>query len=334
MVEMKLTRAERTKLSEEMQLSLIRDIVHVVAGEHAIKIVEILYKKKNVNEFTIADKLGLTINQSRNILYRLSDEGMVHFIRKKDTKNGGWYTYFWTMNVVKSLTRLKERLANHYADLKRELARRQSTQYYYSPSANIEYSEEKALEHDFIDPETGEVMELKDTSERVAHIQQALSDLDSKLTIIGGELSFILEKEDASKQRRQRAEQKKKDAERAEKRRLAAIKRKRAAKKKAPVIKKVVKKKAVKRKVARKKAPKRKLVRGKKPVRRKVTRRKVAAKRTVRRRVSVRRTVSRVKPRRRTVRRKAIKRASLRTKKAKKVVRRTIARKKTVRRRR
>jgi len=89
-----------------MQIKLLKDIVSSIVGQSSSKIVDLLYDKKNVNEFLIAKKLGLTINQTRNVLYRLADEGLVSFIRKKDNKKGGWYTYFWTLNSGKSFVKL------------------------------------------------------------------------------------------------------------------------------------------------------------------------------------------------------------------------------------
>src|SRR3989344_5879391 len=85
-----------------MQIDLLKEIVSSVAGEKAKAVVDLLHQKKNVNEFLVAKKLKLTINQTRNILYKLADEGLVSFIRKKDTKKGGWDTYFWTLNSGKS----------------------------------------------------------------------------------------------------------------------------------------------------------------------------------------------------------------------------------------
>src|SRR3989344_5349786 len=93
-----------------MQIELLRDIVSSVVGKNAAGIVDLLYNKKNVNEFLIAKKLNLTINQTRTILYKLADEGLVSFIRKKDSKKGGWYTYFWTMEEKRGLSRFKEEI--------------------------------------------------------------------------------------------------------------------------------------------------------------------------------------------------------------------------------
>ena len=71
-----------------MQINLLKSLVEEMAGQGASQIVDILYNKKDINEFLIAKKMNLTINQVRNILYKLSAEGLVSFIRKKDKKKG------------------------------------------------------------------------------------------------------------------------------------------------------------------------------------------------------------------------------------------------------
>jgi len=85
-----------------MQINYLKKIANSVAGEQAVKIVDLLYDKKDINEFLIAKKLGITINQTRNLLYKLSHLGILSSIRKKD-KRKGWYIYFWTFDVLKSL---------------------------------------------------------------------------------------------------------------------------------------------------------------------------------------------------------------------------------------
>ncbi len=85
-----------------MQINLLKKVVEKTAGLPAVKIVDLLYNKKNINEFLIAKKLMLTINQTRNLLYRLSHMGIISSTRKKD-KRKGWYIYFWTFNILKSL---------------------------------------------------------------------------------------------------------------------------------------------------------------------------------------------------------------------------------------
>ena len=98
-----------------MLTKFLKRIVEEVAGESAGQIVDLLSNKANVNEFIIAKKLGLTINQTRNLLYKLSHLGILSSVGKKD-KRKGWYIYFWTLNVLRSLEILEERVS---ADLEK-----------------------------------------------------------------------------------------------------------------------------------------------------------------------------------------------------------------------
>ena len=79
----------------------LKDVVSIIVGKYAEPIVDLLNSKKHVNEFIIAKKLDITINQTKNILYKLSDHGLVSSIRKKDKKKG-WYTYFWKIEIIKA----------------------------------------------------------------------------------------------------------------------------------------------------------------------------------------------------------------------------------------
>src|SRR3989344_5777480 len=148
-----------------MQIKLLKDIVANISGIGTEKIVDLLYNKKNVNEFLIAKKLGLTINQTRNILYKLADHGLVTFVRKKDKKKGGWYIYFWTLETGKSLVKFLEKTTENIARLKNELKTRPGERFYYCPGCEIEYAEEPALLNNFTCPECGEVLELKQSEQ-------------------------------------------------------------------------------------------------------------------------------------------------------------------------
>ena len=111
-----------------MQANLLKIIVEDIAGKQATEIVKLLIGKKDVNEFLIAKKLKLTINQTRNILYKLSDSGLVSFTRKKD-KRKGWYIYFWTLNSLKSLELLEKRLSESLGHLTNKLKNRKTKRF-------------------------------------------------------------------------------------------------------------------------------------------------------------------------------------------------------------
>ena len=67
-----------------MHIELLKKIAEETMGKPAVDLIVILLKKKNINEFIIAKKLSLTINQTRNLLYKFSDRGIVSSTRKKD----------------------------------------------------------------------------------------------------------------------------------------------------------------------------------------------------------------------------------------------------------
>lgn len=169
----------------------LKEYVSIVAGSGADKIVDVLFKKKNVNEFLIAKKLNMTINQTRNILYKLADSGLVHFMRKKDLKSGGWYTYFWTLDENKCLINYKASLTNEISMQETVLVARKTKQFYTCKNCNLEISDEQALLSDFTCAECGEVYSLKDSVEGIREIERIIQKLTDKADLIQIEIDKI-----------------------------------------------------------------------------------------------------------------------------------------------
>jgi len=226
-------------------------VVVIVVGKQAEEIADLLNTKKHVNEFLIAKKLDITINQTRNILYKISDHGLVSFIRKKD-KRKGWYTYFWKIEALKSLEFLKRIFLKRIIQLKNQIKSRQTKGFYICESCNIEFNEENALLRDFICPECGRVFIKKDNTKLLRELKRNLDKTRRELALVEIEI--------------------KKEEEKIEKEKLKEIKKKVKAKKK-PVRKKLVKKKkkTVKKKIKKipkkkkiKKVPKKKIIKKKK----------------------------------------------------------------------
>ena len=197
-----------------MQIKLLKEVVIYVVGNSGAKIVDLLYEKKNVNEFLIAKKLGLTINQARNILYKLADEGLVSFIRKKDSKKGGWYTYFWTLNSGKSLAKFKENLEKIIFELENRMNQRKRGRFFFCVNCNLEFDEENALLHTYMCPECGEPLQLKDNSAEIASMQKEADKLRELTASVDAELAVIGAAEQKVRDRKLRAEMKKKEKER------------------------------------------------------------------------------------------------------------------------
>jgi len=268
---------------------LLEEIVVSIVGKSAEGIVPLLNTSKYVNEFIIAKKLDITINQTRNILYKISDYGLVSSIRKKDKKKG-WYTYFWHFEILKCLEFLKEWLIKRKGEIQIQIDLRNSKVFYNCKGCGLEYNEDEALLMNFTCDECGNVFTVKDNSKLIKEMQKGVSKIDEKLKIVEEEIkkeqsklnrkkSLQLKKEEKEKEKK-KAEAKKKRAQKREERKAEKEKekkkvkkvssKKKTSKKKAPVKKKVSKKKSspkkkkiVKKKIVKKKSPKKKVTKKK-----------------------------------------------------------------------
>ncbi len=262
-----LMATKKAQESKEFNIDLLKDIVGEVGGKNSSVVVDLLYGKQNVNEFLIAKKLDLTINQTRNVLYKLSDEGLVSSVRKKDKKKG-WYTYFWTFNVDKALVLLKKNILRDMERLEHQLDSRIKKSFYKCKVCGVEVTEETALSHDFTCLECGEIYELSENKHLVNDITNQVNKLRRKLVDVDFELEIL----ESKKFKRFETENKKLEIEKAKKRaeKRAVNKLVKLAKNKG-IKKKIIGKKEIKKKVTKKsvkKKPNKKL--NKRPTKKKV----------------------------------------------------------------
>jgi len=262
----KISAKEAKEISQKRQIKILKTIIEDLINKQSVEIIDLLAGKKNVNEFSIAKNLELTINQTRNILYKLSDFGLVSFIRKKD-KRKGWYIYFWTLNTHQALSLLDENINKKLDLLRGQSKNRKDGRHYLCATCTIEVTEETALLNDFACPECEEVYELSDDSELVDEIGKKIARMEKELELVLEEKEIEQGKLDKEKARKiKKAEDEKKakrvaaaaerKAKKLEEEKRLGIKPKMKVVKKKPVKKK--KKKIVKKKVAKNKTSKKK----------------------------------------------------------------------------
>ena len=213
-----------------MQINLLKALVGEIAGEPSIPIVDILFNKKDINEFLISKKMNMTINQVRNILYRLSALGLVGHIRKKD-KRKGWYIYFWTLNTEKCLVLLAQDLKNKLEQLNHLLDIRQTKRFYVCKPCQIEVSEETALEHDFMCEECAEVYALSKNEAKIRELKGKITRKQKELEVIQTEVKVIREKSAKKRSKKDAKEKAIKDLEKSNARKARAAEKKKEQKK-------------------------------------------------------------------------------------------------------
>lgn len=241
-----------------MMKEFLKESLLLAAGKQAEELAEFLDSKKYTNEFLIAKKLDLTINQTRNILYRISEHGLVSYTRKKDKKKG-WYTYFWKIEALKALEFLRDKLMERVEQVTSQIKSRETKNFYHCSRCNIEFNEENALFNDFTCIECGNILEMKDNTKLVRAYKKNLERLENQLSLLDSEIEKEKQNLDKKKEREARKVAKKKAAERAAKRKETAERKAKAkaaekTTKKAP--KPAKKSTGVKKKTSAKKTPK------------------------------------------------------------------------------
>ena len=169
---------------------LLKELVSQVAGKNTEILIDILKDEKPVNEFKIADKLKLTINQARNILYKLYNQNIVFFARKKDEKKG-WYIYSWSLNVPKALERLKILKEKEMSNFNHQLNSRENKRFYKCPNECVEFNEESAMLHHFTCPECGSVMQLSSTEDLTRDLKSGIEKTKKAIDDISFELGKL-----------------------------------------------------------------------------------------------------------------------------------------------
>jgi len=149
--------------------------------------VDLLISEKYVNEFLIAKKMELTINQIRNILYKISDHGLVSSTRKKDKKKG-WYTYSWKIEIFKSLLFLRKNMIKKKSQIDNQINSRETRQFYVCERCNIEVNEENAMFYNFTCNECGDIFVLKNNEKFLRDLRRNLSKLNRELGFVDEEL--------------------------------------------------------------------------------------------------------------------------------------------------
>ncbi len=159
----------------------IEDAIGEIAGKEGILVYKILKDKENVNEFIIAEKLKLTINQIRNIIYKFEQYNLINSTRKKDRKKG-WYIYFFTLNKKQVEDLVLQLKKNKIGILKKQLDRESANEFYTCPNKCMRLTIENAMERQFMCSECGTLLEPEDKEKNVSRVKKFIKDLEEDMT--------------------------------------------------------------------------------------------------------------------------------------------------------
>jgi len=164
----------------KLSTKLIDEIIIELAGMDVVPLVREIRHKVNVSEFTLAEKIDHEINITRNMLYRLYDNNLVSFTRKKDKKKG-WYIYYWTFNESRARDLIKDIKQRKLSRLSEKLTHEQHTQFYICPNKCIRMDFPTSLDYQFKCPECGLLMDLEDNAQRIEHLKSAVKKIEQEI---------------------------------------------------------------------------------------------------------------------------------------------------------
>lgn len=155
-------------------------VISEVAGPDVLPLVKYLENKKNVSEFKIAECIEKEINATRNMLYRLYNNNLASFIRKKD-KEKGWYIYYWTFNS-KNVKHLAEKiLKTKIEKIHERLERENESMFYMCENGCMRLDFDRAVNFHFKCPECGELLEESDNSHIIKKLNAELKEKEQEL---------------------------------------------------------------------------------------------------------------------------------------------------------
>ncbi len=160
--------------------AMAEDIITELIGADVIPLIRLLKNKKNVSEFKLADMMNITVNQTRNMLYRFYNHNLVTFIRKKD-KRKGWYIYYWTLDTDSLKNELVAFKRRKLAEFKARLGKETEGSHLVCPTGCIRMTMETAMEHNFTCPECGQVLQEQNNTRTIDNLKTRISELEGEL---------------------------------------------------------------------------------------------------------------------------------------------------------
>ena len=159
---------------------IVDDFISEEIGKDVLELVQYLKKRENVSEFKIAEHFNLTVNQIRNMLYRLYSHSLVDFTRKKDKKKG-WYIYYWDFYLKRAFETALAHKEKRLEVLKDLLKKEESGQYFSCPDNDVRFGFEQAIEHGFKCPECDKVLVQDNNARKIQRIMKTISELEEDI---------------------------------------------------------------------------------------------------------------------------------------------------------
>lgn len=153
--------------------STVEKVMKEVFGQEILPVTKLLNQNEEISELKLADKLKVEVNEARRSLYKLYQENLVSFKRKKDNEHG-WYTYYWSFNYQMLYTLLDKTMNSRLNRLHTRLSAEKDTHYF---SCCLRLDIASAMTYNFKCPECGSIMQPDDNTHKIIEIEENIKDI-------------------------------------------------------------------------------------------------------------------------------------------------------------
>ncbi len=161
------------RITKKLAETVISDII----GDDALAVIQTLYKKTDISELDLADLYGGDINHARNILYRMHNNNLVSFTKRKD-KERGWYIYYWTLNT-RRIKELAIQVNEERLDMVKKRLKREKDHIYYSCcNSCVRLDFDTAIDFSFKCPECSSLLMEDDNSQKISVLEKEMEKLE------------------------------------------------------------------------------------------------------------------------------------------------------------
>lgn len=147
-----------------------------LGGAQSIDVVSILAKSGELDEFKLSETLSQDIKAVRKVLYRLHNEKVVSFKRKKDQETG-WTVYIWKLELERFVDILQKRRVEALVELEEKLMFEKKNQFFKCVNGCSRMPFDKAFELEFKCPECNKQLNFIDNSKIVVQLEKYVSRL-------------------------------------------------------------------------------------------------------------------------------------------------------------
>ena len=148
-----------------------------VAGANSVDIVGELDQESEMDEFSLAERLGMDVKTVRKILYKLYDNRLVKFRRIKDEETG-WYIYLWKFENTKLKGLVEKIRKDKVQNLHERLSYEKNNQFFMCENGCIRVPFENAMSVEFVCPHCTGKLNFADNSNIVEQLEKQLGEIE------------------------------------------------------------------------------------------------------------------------------------------------------------